>query len=160
MLVRKATEEDFTQIHPLIIKRTEEFGLPTSHVPNIKKLVEDYSSNSPKFYCLVCELDTRIIGYVSYSYAYSSWIGRSININELYVLLGYRDVGQLPMLHRLVNITLELKCLQVKCSAPDNTEFSKFLVENGTSVMSKEDGYSLYNLEAEGFKKLGAMPQI
>jgi len=160
MLVRKATEEDFTQIHSLIIKRTEEFGLPTSRVPDIKKLVEDYSSKPAKFYCLVCEKDTRIIGYVSYSYAYSSWIGRSINMDELYVLREYRDVGQLPLLHRLVDITLELKCLQVKCSAPDNTEFSKFLVVNGMSVMSKEDGYLLYNLEAGDFKKLGSMPQI
>ncbi|KAF6028974.1 hypothetical protein EB796_012725 [Bugula neritina] len=150
LIVREATEEDFTQIHPLIIKRTEEFGLPTSHVPNIKKLVEDYSSKPPKFYCLVCEIDTRIVGYLIYSFGYCVYVGRYINMSELYALATLRKEVQLQLFTKIINISLEMGCFQLEwVSSKNDLEFHEFSVETGATVIPEEDGYHRYQLDAK-----------
>jgi len=77
-------------------------------VSDINKLVRDCCSKPAKFYCLVCELGTRIIGYLIYTYGYCMYVGRSVNMDEIYVISDYRDAAQLLLFKRMVELTNNL----------------------------------------------------
>lgn len=60
-----------------------------------KILQEDgFDRESPAFTCIVAELsDGHIVGYALYYYSYSTWVGRSIFLEDLYVQPAYRRNG-------------------------------------------------------------------
>lgn len=55
---------------------------------------DGFDTNSPAFTCLVAELsDGHIMGYALYYTCYSTWLGRSIFLEDLYVQPAYRKNG-------------------------------------------------------------------
>lgn len=52
---------------------------------------DGFDSANPAFTCIVAELsDGHIVGYALYYYAYSTWEGKSIFLEDLYVQPAYR----------------------------------------------------------------------
>ncbi|KAL1490464.1 hypothetical protein ABEB36_013152 [Hypothenemus hampei] len=55
---------------------------------------DGFDSDTPAFTCLVAELsDGYIVGYALYYTSYSTWLGRSIFLEDLYVQPAYRKNG-------------------------------------------------------------------
>jgi len=148
LVIREAAGEDFIQIRPLIVKRAEELKLSDSSVSDINKLVRDYCSKPAKFYCLVCELDTKIIGYVIYTFGFCVHQGRSISLDEFYVVPDYRKAAQLLLFKRIVEITHNFGHLRLAwLSSKNSLEMHEFWVKHGTTVYSEEKGYLQYRLD-------------
>lgn len=82
VIIRKATENDFEEVYSLI----KEFALfiktpgKVSITPERMKLDKDYLQ------CLVAVEGERIIGFATYFFAYYSWTGKAIYLDDLYVL--------------------------------------------------------------------------
>ena len=57
------------------------------------ELVNDGFGPNPYFYALVCQVNTKIIGYSIYFYTYSTWEGRVVYIEDIYVQESYRGKG-------------------------------------------------------------------
>lgn len=52
---------------------------------------DGFDSDHPAFTCIVAELsDGHIVGYALYFYSYSTWAGKSIFLEDLYVQPAYR----------------------------------------------------------------------
>lgn len=52
---------------------------------------DGFDSDSPAFTCIVAELsDGHIVGYALYYNSYSTWVGKSILLEDLYVQPAYR----------------------------------------------------------------------
>lgn len=55
---------------------------------------DGFDTDNPAFTCLVAELsDGHIIGYALYYTSYSTWLGKSILLEDLYVQQAYRKNG-------------------------------------------------------------------
>lgn len=47
----------------------------------------------PLFYSFVAETDNKLVGYAIYYYIFSTWRGKSMFLDELFVLPKYRSKG-------------------------------------------------------------------
>lgn len=55
---------------------------------------DGFDSESPAFTCLVAEIsDGHIMGYALYYTCYSTWLGKSVFLEDLYVQPAYRGNG-------------------------------------------------------------------
>ena len=60
--------------------------------------IDGFNAKHPYFQCIVAELDGTIdppilIGYAIYYFTYSTWIGKSIYLEDIYVMPEYRKLG-------------------------------------------------------------------
>ncbi|XP_045469835.1 thialysine N-epsilon-acetyltransferase [Harmonia axyridis] len=93
--IRKAKKEDMVQVFKLIRALAEFERLEDQVKIDASVLEKDgFDSENPAFTCLVAELsDGHIMGYALYYYSYSTWLGRSIFLEDLYVQAAYRGNG-------------------------------------------------------------------
>jgi GNAT superfamily N-acetyltransferase len=85
--IRVAEEEDFPQILELI-KALAFFEKSPDKVTNTVELM---LTEKEYFHCFVAETDTKeIIGMAIYFFAYYTWVGKSLYLEDLYVKESYR----------------------------------------------------------------------
>ncbi len=102
IIYRKATEEDFPQVLELI-KELAVFEKAGEKVTNtVAKMREEQD----QFECFVAELETKkIVGIALCFYAYSTWVGKYLFLEDLIVKEAYRGnkIGS-----QLINKVFEL----------------------------------------------------
>jgi GNAT superfamily N-acetyltransferase len=85
--IRKASEKDFPQILDLI----KELALFEKSPDKVTNTVELMHAEKEYFHCFVAETDTKdIIGIALYFFAYYTWVGKSLYLEDLYVKESYR----------------------------------------------------------------------
>jgi GNAT superfamily N-acetyltransferase len=85
--IRVATEKDFPQILELI----KELALFEKAPDKVTNTVELMNAEKEYFHCFVAETDTReIIGIALYFFAYYTWVGKSLYLEDLYVKESFR----------------------------------------------------------------------
>jgi len=110
--IRNAAEEDFVAILN-IIKALALFEKAPEKVTNT---VEQMKTEKDCFRCLVAVNDEdEVIAICLYFFAYYTWVGRSLYLDDLYVLEPYRRQGiAAALLDRLFEIALNEKCNRVR----------------------------------------------
>lgn len=85
--IRKATEEDFPEIF-LLIKELAAFEKSPGKVTNSVELMKH---EKEYFHCFVAETETgKIVGMALYFFAYFTWVGKSLYLEDLYVKESFR----------------------------------------------------------------------
>ncbi len=88
--IRKADENDFPQILEMI----KELALFERAPDKVINSVEYMKQEKDLFGCLVVENDnSEIIAMALYFYAYFTWVGKSLYLDDLYVKPDYRGKG-------------------------------------------------------------------
>ena len=112
MIIRKAKEQDF----PAILSLIKEFAIfqktPEKVTISLAQMVEDKDC----FQCLVAETDDKeLVGFASYFFAYYSWSGKAIYLDDLYVQEASRkkEVGS-RLLDAIINIAKQEECKKVR----------------------------------------------
>ena len=68
--------------------------MPDGPKINAEKLEEDGFGAHPFYHCFVAEASTgSLVGFVLYFYTYSTWEGRSVYMEDLYVTPAHRGQG-------------------------------------------------------------------
>lgn len=115
--IRQATENDFEAILGLVKGLAIFQGMPEK-VENTVELMHEEKSF---FNCLVAENEGKeIIGIATYFYAYYTWVGKSLYLDDLYVLEAYR--GQKTgarLLDELFNLARQENCKRVRWMVSD-----------------------------------------
>ncbi|XP_060518565.1 thialysine N-epsilon-acetyltransferase [Cylas formicarius] len=93
--IRKSKKEDMVQVYKLIKALAEFEKLEHTMKITAQDLENDgFNTDNPAFTCLVAEIsDGHIMGYAIYYTSYSTWLGRSIFLEDLYVQPAYRRSG-------------------------------------------------------------------
>jgi len=92
--IRKSKKEDMVQVYKLIKALAEFEKLGDQVKIDAETLEKDGFSESPAFTCLIAEVsDGYIMGYALYYTCYSTWLGKSIFLEDLYVQPAYRGNG-------------------------------------------------------------------
>ncbi len=110
--IRKAEKKDF----PSVIFLMKEFAHFQKSPGKVTISVEQLDEDEAYFQCIVAETDDKtIIGFASFFFAYYSWSGRSIYLDDLYITGLYRNTGVGKMLlDNVVSFAKEHKCKKVR----------------------------------------------
>uniref|UniRef100_A0A3P9QHB2 Spermidine/spermine N1-acetyltransferase family member 2b n=1 Tax=Poecilia reticulata TaxID=8081 RepID=A0A3P9QHB2_POERE len=114
--VRPSTKEDCKDISRMIMELAVYEKMPDQVEISHKELERDGFCQNPFFECLVAEVPEEhkskegftVVGYALYFYTYSTWRGRSVYLEDLYVMPEFRGTKCV-----LLNITFlyRLKCI-------------------------------------------------
>jgi diamine N-acetyltransferase len=87
--IRKAVASDLEELYELL----KEFAVFIKTPEKLTITLEDMKKDASIFNCLLAVSENRIIGFATYFFAYYSWTGKSIYLDDLYVLPEYRGAG-------------------------------------------------------------------
>ncbi|MFV0289934.1 MAG: GNAT family N-acetyltransferase [Mangrovibacterium sp.] len=93
MLIRKAQEGDLTSIWSLVLTLAENEGSSEKIRIKIDDLREFLFSQSPCLFALVAENNSDVVGIALYYYRISTWIGKTLHLEDLVVSETSRGKG-------------------------------------------------------------------
>ena len=110
--IRKATEKDFEAILSLI-KELAHFEKAPEKVSNS---VEQMKEEKDVFGCFIAETEKKeIVGIALYFFAYYTWIGKSLYLDDLYVKETYRG-GKIGarLLKKVIEVAKKENCKRLR----------------------------------------------
>jgi GNAT superfamily N-acetyltransferase len=110
--IRKASEADFPEILSLI-KELASFEKAPEKVTNTIKLMKQ---EKEYFHCFVAETKTaEIVGIALYFFAYYTWVGKSLYLDDIYVKESFRKqkIGS-ALLRKIFEIANAENCKRVR----------------------------------------------
>ena len=112
MNIRLATEKDFNDILSLI----KELALYEKTPEKVTNTVELMKLEKEYFNCIVAETQTKqIVGMAIWFFAYYTWVGKSLYLEDIYVKETFRNqkIGS-ALLKRIFEIAREENCKRVR----------------------------------------------
>ena len=138
--LRPATLADMPAVHALVRELAVYENAPEQHTATIEAYKKDFSEGIFNVELAVDAADTegveKIVGMVFYHFAYSTWRGRMMYLEDFVVTESYRQygVGQL-LFDRFLTISKEKECVMTKWQVLDwNTPAVKFYEKNKATI--------------------------
>ena len=110
--IRKATDEDFPSVL-LLIKELAAFEKSPEKVTNT---VDQMRQEKDLFRCFVAETETgEIVGMALYFFAYFTWVGKSLYLEDIYIKEPFRKhkIGT-ALLSKVFEVAREEECKRVR----------------------------------------------
>jgi len=130
--IRKATEADF----PAIIGLIRELAIFENGLENVTNSVEQMKEEKDYFNCYVAESGDEIIGMALYFFAYYTWVGKSLYLDDLYVREKHRgkNIGSLLM-QKMMEVAKAENCKRLRLQVLHwNDPAIEFYEKNGFTV--------------------------
>ena len=110
--IRPAVETDFADILHII----KELALFEKAPEKVTNTVERMIAEKEYFHCLVAtDEDDKIMAICLYFFAYYTWVGKSLYLDDLYVLEPYRKQGVASaLLSKLFEIARHENCQRIR----------------------------------------------
>ena len=150
--IRKASESDFPEVLSLI-KELAAYEKEPDKVTNSVDLMKEEQDH---FRCFVAETENQeIVGMAIYFFAYYTWVGKSLYLEDIYVKEQYRryKIGTM-LLRKIFEIALNENCKRVRWQVLDwNTSAIEFYRKGGAEISNnwlnctyEKDGILNFNL--------------
>ncbi|XP_076311316.1 thialysine N-epsilon-acetyltransferase-like [Tachypleus tridentatus] len=160
-LIRPATKDDCKDIVRLIKEMAENKRMPNGPRVDEEALQKDGFEKKPFYYCFVAELNKEelnsgIVGYVLYFFSYSTWEGRSIDVQDLYVSLQYRGRGIGSALQkRMAQEGIQNGCCRLNFTMLKQDMSSvQFYKEQGVIDLTETEGWDIFCLKKDDLFRL------
>lgn len=148
IIIRPATETDF----PAALDLVKELAVYQGTPELVLNTVEQMKAEKDYFRCIVAENDAQeILGIATYFFAYYTWVGKSLYLDDLYVKQSARGnkIGS-QLLSAIVQIARSENCKRVRWQVSDwNTPAIEFYKKCGAEI---EHEPCNCDLDAEGIK--------
>jgi len=149
--IRKATEKDFPDIL-LLIKELAAFERAPEKVTNT---VGQMKMEKNLFSCFVAETeDKQIIGMALYFFAYYTWVGKSLYLEDIYIKEEYRkqSIGKM-LLQKIFEVAREENCKRVRWQVLSwNQNAIEMYRKSGAEI---DNEWLNCSFDAEGIKNFG-----
>lgn len=132
MIIRKGYEADFEAVLEMI----KELALFEREPDAVINTVERMHEEKDYFQFYVAEIDGKIVGMALYFFAYYTWVGKSLYLDDLYVKPEYRgmNIGK-ALLEKIVAVAKEEKCKRMRWQVLDwNTTAIEFYKKMNASL--------------------------
>jgi GNAT superfamily N-acetyltransferase len=119
-IIREAVEEDFPAILELIRELAEYEKSPGEVTNNVERMRQE----KDLFGCLVAETaEKEIVGMALYFFAYFTWVGKSLYLEDIIVRQAYRQhkIGT-ELLRRVMQVARDENCRRVRWQVLDWNE--------------------------------------
>lgn len=136
LLIRKATPEDFEQVHQLILAFATFIKTPEKVSITADQMVKDQDI----FNCIVAVSNLEIVGFATYFFPYHSWSGKAIYLDDLYVKEDYRDqnIGN-SLFDKVKEIGKTTNCVKMKWQVSSwNKKAIAFYKSKGANIDDTE----------------------
>ncbi|MCB0280649.1 MAG: GNAT family N-acetyltransferase, partial [Calditrichaeota bacterium] len=106
---------------------------------SVEQLERDGFGTSPLFEALILEFNSETVGFALFYYRYSTWKGKSLYLEDLYVDPEYRNNGiGLAVMKHLVNHAIKTDCKRFEWQVLDwNTPSIEFYKKIGAELDSE-----------------------
>lgn len=139
--------------------------MPDGPKINEHVLQRDGFGDNPLFQCIVAETDgenlekKEIIGYVIFYYTYSTWEGKALYMEDIYVTPAFRNKGiGTSLWSHVAKIAVETGCCRLDFAVFDwNESAISFYANKGAEDITKSEGWHHYRLRQEELQKLAAL---
>jgi ribosomal protein S18 acetylase RimI-like enzyme len=110
--IRRATEKDF----PALLSLINEFAVFQKTPEKVSITLEQMKVDQDHFQCFVAEADSKeIVAFASFFFAYYSWSGKALYLDDLYVTEAFRNQGSgRRLLETIINLAKESNCKKVR----------------------------------------------
>jgi GNAT superfamily N-acetyltransferase len=140
ILIREAKATDIQTIHSLICElATFEKSLDEVVATPNDLLQHGFEQDNPLFYCVVAELNNKVVGFALSYFRYSTWKGKVLHLEDLYVLPEERGfgIGQ-KLLKATAEYALETDCNRMLWEVLDwNAPAIKLYKKIGAEIRSE-----------------------
>ncbi|KAM4012869.1 thialysine N-epsilon-acetyltransferase [Anomaloglossus baeobatrachus] len=164
--VRAAEAGDCEEIVRMIRELAEYEKLSDQVKITVEVLRRDgFEESSPLYKCLVVENEEekqaagpRLVGYALSFFTYSTWEGRSLYLEDLYIMPEYRGRGLgSRMFAAVAEFCLALGCARLQLSVLDwNQSAISFYRSRGARDLSQEEGWRLFRFLPEDLRRMKA----
>lgn len=112
MNIRKASTHDF----PAILSLIQEFAVFQNTPEKVTITLPQMQAEASFFQCFIAETDAKeIIGFASFFFAYYSWSGKAVYLDDLYVTAPYRKQGiGKQLLGAVIQLAKDTQCKKVR----------------------------------------------
>lgn len=135
--IRKANPKDFSSILSL----NKEFSIFQKTPEKVFITLEQMKNDANLFQCFIAENDAHeIIGFASFYFAYYSWVGKGLYLDDLYVKENYRKhkIGS-RLLNTVIDFAKKEKCKKLRWLVSKwNTEAIEFYKKMGAIIEETE----------------------
>jgi diamine N-acetyltransferase len=149
--IRTATEVDFPAILSLI-KELAAFEKASEKVTNSVELM---NKEKELFRCFVAETESKeLVGMALYFFAYYTWVGKSLYLEDIYVKESFRKqkIGT-ALLGKIFEIANEEDCKRVRWQVLSWNEAAiQMYIKNGAEI---DDEWLNCNFDSTGIKNFG-----
>ena len=130
--IRQRTEEDIPEIYRLI----KEFALFQQTPEKVKITPEQMKEEKEFFHCFVAVDAARVVGFASYYFAYYSWSGKALYLDDLYVSTAFRGNGiGSRLMQSVIGLAKEEQCTKMRWQVSKwNKEAIDFYQKLGASI--------------------------
>uniref|UniRef100_A0A8C7AHZ4 diamine N-acetyltransferase n=1 Tax=Neovison vison TaxID=452646 RepID=A0A8C7AHZ4_NEOVI len=159
--IREAEEGDCGQILKLIRELAEYEKLSDQVQISEEALRAD---GFGEYRCLVADLppapgDTqgpRVVGYGLYYFIYSTWKGRTVYLEDIYVTPEYRGQGiGSKIIRRVAQVALDQGCSQFRLAVLDWNQRAMALYKAlGAQDLTEAEGWHAFTFDGEAMRKL------
>ena len=110
MKIRKGNEADFEAILQMIKELALVEREPNAVINTVARMREE----KKYFEFFVAEVDGEIVGMALYFFAYYTWVGKSLYLDDLYVKPEYRglNIGK-ALLEKIIEVAKEENCMRM-----------------------------------------------
>lgn len=133
VIIREASKEDY----PAIILLIKEFAEFQRTPEKVTITAEQMNRDKELFKCFVAELENKeIIGFASWFFAYYSWSGKALYLDDLYVKKEFRTLGLgKRLLTAVLDVARKEECKKVRWQVSKwNTNAISFYKKIGATV--------------------------
>ncbi|PVX49294.1 diamine N-acetyltransferase [Balneicella halophila] len=147
--IRKANEKDFFAILSLV----KELATFEKALEKVTNSVEQMKNEKDFFQCYVAENDkNEIVGMALYFFAYYTWVGKSLYLDDLYVKESYRGkkIGT-KLLKKIFKIAKKENCKRVRWQVLNwNKSAIEMYEKSGADI---DDEWSNCDFDENGIKE-------
>lgn len=162
--IREAEKGDCGNILRLI-RELAEFEKLSDQVKICEEdLRADGFGENPFYHCLVAEslpspgesLEPCVVGYGLYYFIYSTWKGRSVYLEDIYVKPEYQGQGiGSKIIKKVAEVALDKGCSQFRLSVLDwNKRAMDLYKALGAQDLTEAEGWHSFRFEGEVMRKL------
>ncbi len=142
MTLREINENDFAELICLFQEFAAFEKLPDKMTNSVKQMMEE--KEYLKGFLAVSDSD-KIVGYVTYFFAYYTWIGKSLYMDDLYVKKDFRGQGiGTKLIKKVIDHAKSEKCRKLRWQVSEwNKPAIDFYKSLGATVDSVESNCDL-----------------
>ncbi|XP_040564152.1 thialysine N-epsilon-acetyltransferase [Lepeophtheirus salmonis] len=155
IVIRDAVKEDCKALLQLIIELVDYHDMLKNFKITLKMLEENGFGSDATFQCKIAFDDDKPIGHCLYYYGYSSFKGKTVYMENLYVSKSYRNRGIGKLLWKSVCKTaLEKGCSSCNFMVDKNNDAAvRFYKFSGAIDKSDVEGWNIFQLSEKGMKE-------
>lgn len=132
IIIRRATEADYPQVLTLI----KEFSLFQGTPEKVTVTAEQMQEDKDLFQCFLAEEDGEVVGFATFFFAYYSWTGKALYLDDLYVREAFRKRGTgKRLLQSVIELARQERCRKVRWQVSKwNTNAIDFYKSMGATI--------------------------